>query len=118
MKINFNSELYRDKGVMIFICDKHEPMHRYLTDLDKKNNNYIKLAMKVVSFDYKDNNLLDLILPKGSKSDRILILGLDKRSSFSDILIGKLGSSITKILNDRKIIEASLVINNKTFNAS
>ena len=118
MKINFNSEVLKEKGVMLFICDKNQPMHRYLIDLDKKNTNYIKQAMKVVNFDYKDNNQLDLILPKGSKSDRIIILGLDKNSSFSDLSLGKLGSSITTILNDKKIKEASLVINYKTFNAS
>ena len=118
MKINFNSEIPKDKGVMLFICDKNEDMHRYLTGLEKKNTNYIKQAMKVVNFDYNDNNLLDLILPKGSKSDRIMILGLDKNRSFSDLSIAKLGSTVTTILNDKKITEASLVINNKTFSAS
>ena len=51
--------------------------------------------MKVVNFDYKENNKLDLILPKGSKSDRIIILGVTKNSSFGDIDLGKLGSTIT-----------------------
>ena len=64
MKINFNSEFSKNKGVVLFICNKNEPMHWYLTDLNK-NANYIKHAMKVVNFDYKDNNQLDLILPKG-----------------------------------------------------
>ena len=41
--------------------------------------------MKIVNFNYKENNKLDLILPKGSKSERIIILGVDKNSSFSDI---------------------------------
>ena len=97
---------------------RNEPMHRYLTNLDKKNSNYIKQAMKVVNFNYKENNKLDLILPKGSKSDRIIILGVNKNSSFSDIDLGKLGSTITTILNNKKIKEASLILNDKTFNAN
>ena len=40
MKFNFNSEFSSDKGVLVFICDKNEPMHRYLTNLDKKNTDY------------------------------------------------------------------------------
>ena len=117
MKFNFNSELSRDKGVLLFICVRNEPMHKYLTNLDKKNSNYIKQAMKVVNFNYKENNKLDLILPKGSKSDRIIILGVIKNSSFSDIDLGKLGSTITTILNNKKIKEASLILNYKTFSA-
>ena len=118
MKFNFNSEFSRDKGVLLFVCVRNEPMHRYLTNLDKKNSNYIKQAMKVVNFNYKENNELDLILPKGSKSDRIIILGVNKNSSFSDIDLGKLGSTITTILNNKKIKEASLILNDKTFNAN
>ena len=117
MNFNFNSEFSRDKGVLLFVCVRNEPMHRYLTNLDKKNSNYIKQAMKVVNFNYKENNELDLILPKGSKSDRIIILGINKNSSFSDIDLGKLGSTITTILNNKKIKEASLILNDKTFNA-
>ena len=39
MKFNFNSELSRDKGILLFVCVKNEPMHKYLTNLDKKNAN-------------------------------------------------------------------------------
>ena len=118
MKFNFNSEFSRDKGVLFFVCAKNEPMHKYLTNLDKNKSNYIKQAMKVVNFNYKENNKLDLILPKGSKSDRIIILGINKNSSFNDIELGKLGSNITTILNNKKIKEASLILNDKTFGAN
>ena len=117
MKFNFNSEFSRDKGVLFFVCIRNEPMHRYLINLDKNNSNFIKQAMKVVNFNYKENNELDLILPKGSKSDRIIILGASKSSSFGDFDISKLGSTIAAVLNNRKIKEASLILNNKTFNA-
>ena len=102
MKFNFNSDFNSDKGVLLFVCIRNKPMHRYLTNLDKKNSNYIKQAMKVVNFNYKENNKLDLILPKGSKSDRIIVLGVNKNSSFSDIDLGELGSNITRILNKKK----------------
>ena len=118
MKFNFNSEFSSDKGVLLFVCVRNEPMHRYLTNLDKKKSNYIKQAMKIVNFNYKENNKLDLILPKGSKADRIIILGVNKNASFSDIDLGKLGSTITTILNNRKIKEASLILNDKNFNAN
>ena len=78
MKFNFNSEFSKDNGVLLFVCAKNEPMHKYLTNLDKKNSNYINKAMKVVNFNYKENNKLDLILPKGSKSDRIIIIGVNR----------------------------------------
>ena len=117
MKFNFNSELSRDKGILLFVCVKNEPMHKYLINLDKKNSNYINKAMKVVNFNYKENNQLDLILPKGSKSERIIILGINKGSSFSDTDLGKIGSNITTALNNKKIKEANLILNDKIFNA-
>ena len=117
MKFNFNSEFSSDSGVLLFVCVRNEPMHKYLTNLDKNKSNYIKQAMKVVNFNYKENNKLDLILPKGSKAERIIILGINKNSSFSDVDLGKLGSTITTILNNKKIKEASLILNDKTFNA-
>ncbi len=117
MKFNFNSELLKDRGVLFFLFFKNEPMHKYLDNLDKKTS-FIKQAMKVVNFNYKDNNKLDLILPQGSRSDRIIILGIDKNSSFSDLDISKLGSTITTILNDKKIKEANLVLNDKVFKAN
>ena len=118
MKFNFNSEFSRDKGVLFFVCARNEPMHKYLINLDKKNSNYLNKAMKVVNFNYKENNKLDLILPKGSKSDRIIIIGVDKNSSFSDIDLGKLGSNVTTTLNNNKIKEASLILDDKNFNAN
>ena len=118
MKFNFNSELFKDKGVLFFVCVKNEPLHKYLVNLNKNNSDYINKAMKIVNFNYKENCKLDLILPKGSKSERIIILGVDKNSSFSDIELGKLGSNITTTLNNKKIKEASLVLNDKAFNAN
>ena len=118
MKFNFYSDLSKDKGVLLFVCIRNEPMHRYLTNLDKKNANYIKEAMKVVNFNYKENNKLDLILPKGSRSDRIIILGVERNSILSDSKLGKIGSAITTILNDKKIKEANLILNDNSFKAS
>ena len=59
MKFNFNSEFSRDKGVLLFICIQNEPMHKYLTNLDKKNSNYIlylKLIKSYIKTKFKEND--------------------------------------------------------------
>ena len=117
MKINFNSKFSNDKGTLLFVCVKGKPLHRYLIDLDKKHSSYVSRSMKVVSFNYKDNNYLDLILPKGSRADRIILIGMEEKNSSNDLDIGKLGSNITSILNTNKIKEISLVLEEKNFNA-
>ena len=54
------------KGFIVCMY-KNKPMHKYLTNLDKKNSNYIKKAMKVVNFNYEEN--IDRFdITKGSKS--------------------------------------------------
>ena len=111
MKINFNSELSKEKGTIVFVCIKNQPIHKYLEDLNKKNRNYISNAMKVINFDYKDNSQLDLILPYGSNADRIIIIGKEKKDITNDVGLGKLGSLITTVLNNKKIKEANLLLN-------
>ncbi len=110
MKINFNSENFKDKGTIIFVCIKNKPMPKYLVDLNKKNSNYINKAMKLISFDYKENNQLDLILPQGSKADRIILVGTEVNKISDEPGLGKLGSYITTLLNKNKIKEANLVL--------
>ena len=118
MKINFNSKFSNDKGSLLFVCVKGKSLHKYLIDLDKKKSNYVSNAMKVVNFNYKENNQLDLILPKGSKADRIILVGIDEKNSSNDLDLGKLGSNITSILNTNKIKEISLVLEEKSFNVT
>ena len=118
MKINFNSKFSNDKGSLLFVCVKGKPLHKYLIDLDKKKSNYVSNAMKVVNFNYKENNQLDLILPKGSKADRIILVGIDEKNFSNDLDLGKLGSNITSILNTNKIREISLVLEKKSFNVT
>ena len=117
MKINFNSKFSNDKGTLLFVCVNGKPLHKYLTDLDNRNSSYISHAMKIVNFNYKDNNHLDLILPKGSKADRIILVGIDEKKLSNDLDVGKLGSNITSILNINKIKEINLVFEEKSFNA-
>ena len=38
MKFNFNSEFSKDTGVLLFVCVRNEPMHKYLTNLDKNKS--------------------------------------------------------------------------------
>ena len=115
MKINFNSKLSKEVGTMLFVCIKNKPMHKYLTDLEKNNKKLITKAMKVINFDYKENNQLDLILPSGSKADRIIVIGAEIKKINDVVGLGKLGSSITSIINNKKIKEISLVLESKIF---
>ncbi|MAJ23970.1 MAG: leucyl aminopeptidase [Rickettsiales bacterium] len=118
MKISFNSEFSNDRGTIVFVCVKNKPLHKYLATLDKKNNNYISKAMKVTNFDYKENNHLELILPLGSKANRLILIGTEVAKISNEVGLGKLGSFLTSITNNKKIKEVSLIIDHKLFKPS
>ena len=115
MKINFFSDLNKVSGVLVFVCLKGKPLHKYLSNLNKKNKNYVHKAMKISGFDYKTNNYLDLIMPNGSKADRIIIIGTEFNKNNYQIKVGELGGSITSIINKKKIKEFNLILSSENF---
>ena len=117
MKINFYSDQKKVEENLLYICFKNKPLHKHLEDLNKENKDYIKKAIKISGFDYKDNNCLDLILPIGSKANRIILIGANS-SSIEDKgkAISKLGSLITSQLNQKKIRNINIICNSNDFN--
>ena len=116
MKINFYSDQKKAVENLLYICVKNKPLHQHLEDLNKKNKNYIKKAIKISGFDYKDNNCLDLILPKGSIADRIILIGTNSNKNDSGKEISKLGSFITLKLNQKKIKNINILCNSNDLN--
>ncbi len=110
MKINFYSNIKKVNGTALFICLKNKPLHKYLQNLNKKNKNYIKKAIKISGFNYEDNTFLDLIAPVGSSADRIILIGIDTKKAKSLLELSHVGSNITSELNKKKIKEVSLYI--------
>jgi hypothetical protein len=102
MKINFYSDQKKAEENLLYICFKNKPLHKHLEDLNKRNKDYIKKAIKISGFDYKDNNSLDLILPKGSTANRIILIGAESNKDDNSKAISKLGSLITLKLNQKK----------------
>ena len=112
MKVNFSSTLTKDSGTLIFLCFKGKKLDDYLLEINKKNHNYINRAIQISGLEFNDKSCAEIILPQGSKADRILLLGLQELKEFeSSTKLERLGSFITAELNKRKIKEASLIIN-------
>ncbi|MAI02376.1 MAG: leucyl aminopeptidase [Rickettsiales bacterium] len=109
MKINFATTIKRDKGVLIYMCLKNKKLHTHLDEINKNNKNYLNKAIKVSGFNYKDNNCLDLILPKGSNADRIILIGIDDSKVKDEKYMNKIGSSIATQLNAKRIKEVDLI---------
>ena len=109
MKVNFINDLKNDKGTLVFLCFKNKPLDKYLNNLNKKFNGYIDRAIKTSGMEYNNNSHVDLIIPPGSSSDRIILFGLDITKLISEYDFGKLGSYITSILNNKKIKDIKLV---------
>ena len=116
MKINFYSDQKKVEGNLLYICYKNKPFHKQLEELNKKNKDYIKKAIKISGFDYKDNNCLDLILPKGSTADRIILIGMNSNKDDGGKGISKLGSLITLKLNQKKIKNINIFCNSSDLN--
>jgi leucyl aminopeptidase len=117
MKINFYSDQKKIEENLLYICFKDKPLHKQLEDLNKKNKDYIKKAIKISGFDYKDNNFLDLILPTGSTANRIILIGAISNKSDNGKSISKLGSLITSKLNQRKIKNINIICNSNDLSA-
>jgi leucyl aminopeptidase len=78
-------------------------------------SNYINKAIKIANLEYNSNSCIDLILPQASKADRILLIGIDNNDLSESYRISKIGSFITSTLNNKKISQASIVINKDIF---
>ncbi len=116
MKINFYSDQKKAGENLLYICYKNKPFHKQLEELNKKNKDYIKKAIKISGFDYKNNNCLDLILPKGSTADRIILIGTNSNKNDGGKEISKLGSFITSKLNQKKIKNINIICNSSDLN--
>ncbi len=115
MLFNFQTNIKKEQGVLVFLCLKSMPLDDYLLNINKKYKNYINKAIKLSNLEYNSSSCVDLILPQGSKADRIILVGLKEDDLDSSYNISKIGSYITSILNSRKISEANLIISKKTF---
>jgi leucyl aminopeptidase len=116
MKINFYSDQKKAEDNLLYLCFKNKPLHKQLVDLNKVNKDYIKKAIKISGFDYKDNNCLDLILPKGSNANRIILIGANLSKNDDGKDISKLGSFITLTLNQKKIKNINIICNSNDLN--
>ena len=102
MKVNFLTELKNDMGTLVFLCIKNQPLHNYLSGLNKKFKDYIDRAIKVSSMKYNNHSFTDIVVPQGSKANRIILFGVDQDKIRNEYEWGKLGSSITSVLNNKK----------------
>ena len=115
MIINLNTSMKKEEGVLIFLCLKSKPLDKYLQDINKNCKNYINKAIKIAKLEYNSNSCIDLILPQASKADRILLIGIDNNDLSASYKISKIGSFITSTLNNKKISQASIIINKEIF---
>ena len=109
MKVNFITDLKNDRGTLVFLCFKNKPLDKYLNNLNKKFKGYIDKAIKISGMQYNNNSFVDLIIPPGTNSDRIILFGLEKNKLISEYDFGKLGSYITSVLNNKKIKDIKLI---------
>ena len=78
MKVNFTTELKSDTGTLVFLCIKNHPIDKYLNSLNKKIKGYIDKAIKVSSMEYNNNSFTDIVIPQGSKANRIILFGVNQ----------------------------------------
>ena len=60
--------------------------------------------------EYNNHSFTDIVVPQGSKANRIILFGVDQEKIINEYDWGKLGSSITSVLNNKKIKEIKLVV--------
>ena len=112
MKVTFSSDLKKDTGTLIFLCFKHKELDSYLNNINKKNKNFINKTIKISGLEFNNKSCVEILLPRDSNADRILLVGLEETNKFNSTnKLEELGSYITSELNKRKIGEATLIIN-------
>ena len=111
MKITFSNKLNSDKGTILFICEKNRKIHSYIENINKKNNKFIDRAMKISKMEYEGKDIVDIVVPQGSKADRIMLLGIDLKKIKTSLSIEKIGSFVTSELNNKKLEKVTIVCN-------
>ncbi|WP_108883561.1 leucyl aminopeptidase [Anderseniella sp. Alg231-50] len=94
MKISFSTFSAPKSGVAVVLAGEDGKLSDDGAELDKSVNGAISNAMKVADFKAEREKSLDIILPKGSGADRIIVMGVGKTDDLDEVAAEYVGGAI------------------------
>ena len=81
--VNFASKTAAADGVVVVFAEEGPQLTPTARDLDKKSKGLLSRAAEITGFKGKKEQTVDLLAPQGLKFARLVVVGLDKPSSYS-----------------------------------
>lgn len=94
MKISFAKPGLPATGIVVVTANAGGKLSASATKLDKKSGGVLTRAIKASRFEGKKAQSLNVMVPAGTKLDRVMIVGLGKAADITDLEMQKVGGRI------------------------
>ena len=94
MKISFSTFSAPKSGVTVVLASEGGKLSDDGAEIDKTVNGAISNAIKVADFKAEREKSLDIILPKGSGPERIIVMGVGKTDDLDEVAAEYVGGAI------------------------
>jgi leucyl aminopeptidase len=109
MKVTFSTAATPKAGNIVLFVTEGGKLSKTAAEIDKKTGGRLTQAMKVVKFEGKKEQMLDIVAPGGGL-DRIVLIGLGTVDKLGQREVEMLGGAIAGTLQSIKVKVASVVV--------
>ena len=100
--LSFASETAPAGGVAVVFAEEGARLSSSAQDLDKKSKGLLSKAIGITGFKGKKEQTVDLIAPQGLKFARVVLVGLDKPSSYEPEDWVSLGGTVRGLISGKE----------------
>ena len=108
MKISFSTFSAPKSGLAVVLAGDGGSLSDDGVQIDKAVNGWISNAIKVAEFKAEREKTLDVILPKGSGLERVIVMGVGKTEDLDGVAAEYIGGAITAAAGKMKAASLTL----------
>jgi leucyl aminopeptidase len=118
ISLSFAGKAAPAEGVVVVFAEDGRKLTPAAQDLDKKTKGLLSKAAEITGFKGKKEQSVDLIAPQGLKFARVVLVGLDKPSTYSAEDWLNLGGMVRGLLTGKEAPSAHIFLETNTGNVA
>lgn len=112
MKITFSEKQNSTSDTLVIALSDSLKFGKQAKEINEKTGDALQKAIKTRGFKGDKNEIIAVLSPNGVKYQQIILLGLGKEKTLSELLAMSAGGSIYAGLNSVKAVNASILVEN------
>jgi leucyl aminopeptidase len=112
--LSFAGKTAPAEGVVVVFAEEGRKLTPAAQDLDRKTKGLLSKATEITGFKGKKEQCVDLIAPQGLKAARIVLVGLDKPSTYSAEDWLNLGGTVRGLVTGKEAPSAHIFLETNT----